>query len=73
MTVAGSGVPGAAVPTVDAIEDVTDADPTLIRTGLAELAVIRRLDLIATRLGATLTGTWPSQVAPVVLASASLS
>ncbi|MCW2504654.1 MAG: hypothetical protein JWO79_2938 [Actinomycetia bacterium] len=72
MTVAGSGVRDAAVPTVDAIEDGTDADPTLIRTGPAELAVIRRLDPTAARLGATLTGTWPGQPAPVVLAYASL-
>ncbi|MDQ1644018.1 MAG: hypothetical protein QOJ50_202, partial [Cryptosporangiaceae bacterium] len=35
--------------------------------------VIRRLDPTASRIGATLTATWPGQPHPVLLAYASLA
>jgi hypothetical protein len=49
--------------------DVTDGDPVVIRTGAAELTVVRALDpAAAAGPGLTLTGTWEGQAAPVLLA-----
>lgn len=70
MTISGSGVPGADVPAVGAIERVEPGDPTLIVTDGVELAVVRRLAGIDARPGATLTGTWTGRPVPQPLAYA---
>jgi Maltokinase N-terminal cap domain len=71
MVVTGSGT-DAASPTV-AIARVADGDPTLIVTDGPALSIPRILngtaDVIAGAL--TLTGTWPGQATPVLLATAS--
>lgn len=70
MAVAASGAPATGVPAVGAIQRVVDEDPTLIVTDGVELAVIRRLAPIAAPVGAALTGTWPDQADPLLLAYA---
>jgi hypothetical protein len=70
MTVHGSGTPDTAAPPSAAINHVEDGDPTLILTDAVGLAVHRVLD--GADGGppglAVLTGTWPDQSTPVVLA-----
>jgi len=70
MTITGSGVPGADVPAVGAIERVEPGDPTIIVTDTVELVVVRRLGGINARPGATLTGTWAGEPTPQPLAYA---
>lgn len=60
-----------AAPPVGALRRVVGADPTLIVTEGAELAVVRRLAAGAAPEGAALTGTWPGQPDPLLLAYAS--
>jgi hypothetical protein len=77
MTVTGSGVQDADVPTIDVIRRVEDDDPTLIVTDSVELAVVRRIDDSDRLAGAasirpSLTGVWNGQLAPMPLAYASL-
>lgn len=71
MTVTGSGVPDAAIPTVDALGWVGEDDPTLIVTDSVELAVVRRIDGGTRLAGAALTGMWNGQQTPLPLAYAS--
>jgi hypothetical protein len=59
-----------AVPTVGALHDVVDGDPTIIVTDSQRLTVVRRVDAGIRLPGATLTGTWPGQPTPLPLASA---
>ncbi|MCT2587857.1 CG0192-related protein [Actinophytocola gossypii] len=70
MDVASTGRGDA--PTVNAVLEVTDADPARIRTDTVELVVRRRLGAGAgvetEATGAVLTGTWPDQTTPVSLA-----
>jgi hypothetical protein len=70
MSIASSATSGAKVPAVGAIQRVVEGDPTLIVTDTVELAVIRRLDAGTELTGDVLTGTWPGQVTPMPLASA---
>ncbi|MCW6011189.1 hypothetical protein K1W54_42610 [Micromonospora sp. CPCC 205371] len=70
MAVAGSGTPSSDVPAVGSIRRVVDEDPTLIMTDGVELAVVRRLAPLAVPEGAALTGTWPGQPDPLLLAYA---
>jgi hypothetical protein len=71
MTVAVT--PSGGVPAVGAIRRIVDEDPTLIITDGVELAVVRRLTPVAAPAGAVLTGTWPGQPAPLLLAHAAPS
>jgi hypothetical protein len=64
MTIAGSGVPDGDVPAVGAIERVEQGDPTVVVTDTVELVVVRRLQGIDARPGATLTGTWSGRSTP---------
>jgi hypothetical protein len=68
MTVAVT--PSGGVPAVGAIRRIVDEDPTLNITDGVELAVVRRLTPVAAPAGAVLTGTWPGQPAPLLLAHA---
>ncbi|MEH1124347.1 CG0192-related protein [Micromonospora sp. CPCC 206061] len=70
MAVVASGAPATDAPAVGAIRRVVEEDPTLIVTDGVELAVIRRLAPIAAPVGAALTGTWPGQPDPLLLAYA---
>lgn len=70
MTITGSGVPDATVPSVGAVVRVEQADPTIVVTDTVELVVVRRLQGIDARPGATLTGTWPGRATPQPLAYA---
>ncbi|MEU6074178.1 hypothetical protein [Micromonospora sp. NPDC047074] len=70
MTVTGSGARGTSVPAVGAVRRVVQDDPTLIVTDTVELAVVRCLDGGHRATGATLTGTWDGQPAPLPLAYA---
>ncbi len=79
MAIAGSATggttAGTTVPAVNAVQRVTEDDPTVITTDSVELAVRRRLDDGtggAGLTGTTLTGTWPGQTTPVTLAAATL-
>ncbi|WBC15229.1 hypothetical protein O7600_29925 [Micromonospora sp. WMMA1998] len=56
-------------------DEVVDGDPTLIRVGGAELALVRRpvpadTDAVGAPVAGRLTGAWPGQDAPVLLAHA---
>lgn len=70
MVVAGSGT-DATAPAVR-IARVDDGDPTLIVTDGPALSIPRILNgtVAATEAGLTLTGTWPGQATPVLLATA---
>jgi hypothetical protein len=74
--VAGSGRPDAAVPVIDAVTSTTEATLTTMRSGDLELVLRRVLDPDAATDGAlpqstlTLTGTWPGQDQPTLLAIA---
>ena len=75
-TVRGSGAPGREVPDVDHPRPVDGATTTVIDAGLLEVRVLRLVGPspapIALAGGDVLTGTWPGQVTPVVMASARL-
>jgi hypothetical protein len=74
MTVRGTGHPGADAPLRAAIARVDDRDPTVVVTDFAELVVHRVLDNarganVAAFTGLTgLTGRWPGQQTPALLA-----
>jgi hypothetical protein len=71
--VAGSGLPGSAVPHVGTVTYWNGAKCTLISSGDLELTVSRVIDVSATANmpGApVLVGTWPGQGTPALLASA---
>lgn len=70
MTVTGSGH-DADVPVIGSVRRVVEADPTLIVMDALELAIVRCLNGNTGLPGATLTGTWSGQSAPVPLAYAS--
>ena len=70
MSVRGSGAPGADAPRIDAVAGVDDGDPTLIRAGSLELAVVRILDRVREAGAPNLIGSWDGQPAPVLLAYA---
>lgn len=69
MTLGGSRA-GGEPPVVGATREVVDGDPTLIRTDPVELAVVRRPGVTEAPSGAHLTGAWPGQASPLVLAYA---
>lgn len=69
MTLACSHA-GGEPPVVGATREVVDGDPALIRTDSVELAVVRRPGAAEAPSGAHLTGAWPGQSAPLVLAYA---
>lgn len=70
MSLRGSGAPGTAVPTVGAIEQAADGDPTRITTGSVDVTVHRVLGSAAD--GAlVLTGVWDGG-SPAVLAEVTL-
>ena len=72
--VRGSGAPGREVPDVDRVRPVDSATTTVIDAGPLEVRVLRLVEPapapIAVAGGDVLTGTWPGQVTPVLLASA---
>jgi hypothetical protein len=68
MTVTGSRAARTEVPTV--VRHVVDGDPAVIVTDAVELTVPRRLDEPKNAPYPMLTGTWPGQPDPVVLAYA---
>jgi Maltokinase N-terminal cap domain len=72
--VRGSGTPGRDVPGVDHARPVDSATETVIDAGPFEVAVLRHVapsqPPVAVAGGDVLTGTWPGQVTPVLLASA---
>jgi hypothetical protein len=70
MAVNGSGVAGGELPAAGAVRRVVDGDPAVIVTDSVELAVVRIIDGNSPPSGATLTGTWTGQPAPVLLAYA---
>lgn len=70
MTVTGSRVGGVEPPVVHALPEVVDGDLTLIRAEGIELALVRRPATAAAPSDACLTGTWPGQESPLVLAYA---
>jgi len=67
MAVWGTGEGG---PAASAIVTVTNTDPTVIVTETVELTVLRVLDSLGTKEKIALTGTWPGQSDPAVLAYA---
>ena len=70
MTVTGSRVGGVEPPVVHALPEVVDGDLTLISAEGIELALVRRPATAAAPSDARLTGTWPGQESPLVLAYA---
>jgi hypothetical protein len=71
--VSGSGVPDATVLAVGAVSYRDEGTKTIVRTGNLELTVARVIDAIDAPNTAgvgVLTGTWPGQDEPVLLASA---
>ncbi|SCF27057.1 hypothetical protein GA0074695_5012 [Micromonospora viridifaciens] len=70
MTVTGGGTRGAEPPAVGTLREVVDGDPTLIRAEQADLAVVRRPSPGELPADACLTGAWPNQPTPLVLAYA---
>jgi hypothetical protein len=72
-TVRGSGGPGREVPDVEHARPVDGATMTVIDAGLLEARVLRLVGPTsapaATEDGDVLTGTWPGQATPVLLAS----
>jgi hypothetical protein len=72
--VAGSGTPGAGVPPTNSMKTATNQRSTTIRAGDVELVVRRLLDgeLVAGD-SLTLSGIWPGNDDPVVLALARTS
>ena len=69
MTITGSR-PGGEPPALGEPREVVDGDPTLIRTDPVELAVVRRPTSADAPSDARLTGTWPGQATPLLLAYA---
>ncbi|OKI45040.1 CG0192-related protein [Micromonospora sp. CB01531] len=70
MTVTGGRAGAGAPPVVGAPREVVDGDLTLIRADPVELAVIRRPVPGEAPADACLTGAWPGQATPLVLAYA---
>ena len=67
--VTGSGVPGSGVPGLGALSVASDERTTTVTSGPVELVLARVVPLPAASGGAVLTGTWPGQEAPALLAS----
>jgi hypothetical protein len=60
-------------PRIEPVLAVAEADPTIIRTGDVELAVLRVLaDGLSTEDPVRLTATWPGRSEPLLLARARL-
>jgi hypothetical protein len=72
--VAGSGLPGSAVPQVGPVTCSDQGLMTIVSSGVLELAVLRVVDCSAAAPGTPgvlfLSGTWPGQGTPALLASA---
>jgi hypothetical protein len=67
--VAGSGTPGSDVPVISTVTCASDAHATTVNAGPAEFVVRRLVEAGAAVTGCpSLTGTWPGQDEPVVLA-----
>ncbi|MFE9693313.1 hypothetical protein [Micromonospora sp. NPDC005806] len=70
MTVTVGRADGVEPPVVGAIREVVDGDRILIRTDPVELVVLRRPTPTDALSGAGLTGSWPGQETPLMLAYA---
>jgi len=74
MLVSGSGLPGSAIPPVEAISSWNDGTKTVMRAGGLELTLFRTIEpqRESSELGdsQTLVGTWPGQDSPTLLALA---
>ncbi|MEU9828631.1 CG0192-related protein [Micromonospora chersina] len=68
MTLTGSRA--GTSPAFDLVDEVVDGDPTLIRAGGAELALVRRPAPADAPTPSRLTGAWAGQADPVLLAYA---
>ncbi len=71
--VAGSGLPGSAVPHVGQVAHRNEGKATIIRSANLEITVLRVIDEASTGNipgVSVLTGTWPGQGTPAYLASA---
>jgi hypothetical protein len=72
--VTGSGLPGSAVPQVGSVTYLNEGLRTIVSSGTLELTVLRVIDVSTaaanTPGGFFLTGTWPGQGSPALLASA---
>ncbi|MDJ0109819.1 hypothetical protein QM646_25545, partial [Rhodococcus erythropolis] len=66
--VVGSGTAGASVPDVESVTCSTVGTDTIISAGELELTVVRVIDADRVSGSATLTGTWPGQPNPALLA-----
>jgi hypothetical protein len=72
--VAGSGAPGVSVAPINSVTSTTDQRSTTIRAGDVELVMRRVLNgELVTGDALTLTGVWPGNDEPVVLALARTS
>jgi hypothetical protein len=69
MPVRGTGTPGTDVPAIRTVDSVDPGDPTVISAGSIALAVVRLLDAAVEPISLALTGTWPGQPTPRVLAT----
>jgi hypothetical protein len=70
MSVTSAGTPETAVPAITRITGTVDQDPTVIVTDSLELTIRRLPPEARTDEPLTLTGTWPAQPTPHVLAQA---
>ena len=70
MTISSNAPAGTVAPRVGTIQQIVHTDPTVVITDSVELTIVRRLDTAPDLTGTVLTGTWPTQQAP--LASATL-
>jgi hypothetical protein len=72
--VTGSGLPGSAVPQVGQVTYWDEGLRTIVSSGVLELTVLRVIDVSTAAAdapgGLFLTGTWPGQSWPALLASA---
>ncbi|MGC0364684.1 hypothetical protein ABH922_002668 [Rhodococcus sp. 27YEA15] len=68
--VTGNGRPATAVPEIATVATTDSVGSTRISADGVELTVLRIMDPDRTAGGPTLTGTWPGQDTPVVLATA---
>ncbi|OZE94672.1 hypothetical protein CH299_25680 [Rhodococcus sp. 14-2686-1-2] len=67
--VVGTGTPGTQVPAIDSVSSVDSDQSTNITAGTTRIDLVRVVDTTrSTAAGPSLTGTWPDQSDPVVLA-----
>lgn len=67
--VVGTGTPGTPVPAFDSVSSIDSDDSTTITAGATRIDLVRAVDTTrSTAAGPSLTGIWPGQSEPVVLA-----